>query len=336
LVLCTGWLLPAAAAGQAAPADPETWTAPKTPWGDPDLQGIWDYWTFTPLERPDEFAEKDVLTEEEVAVVAAESRNAALTRDREGPASGDPGAYGQEVWTERGRATALTQPSLIVDPPSGKLPPVTPAARRREDAQRAAGGRPVRLRSRAFIADGPEDRGLAERCLLGFSTGPPMLPGGYNNNVQILQVPGYVVLFTEMVHDARIVPLDGRPHLSSEIRQWLGDARGSWDGDALVVESRNFTHKIASFSGRIGATGFVIGSAEHRRLIERFTRVGPDELLYEFTIDDPTTFARTFTGRLPMTRTDLPLYEYACHEGNYGLTNILRGARAEERAAVNR
>ena len=337
LVLCAGWPLPAAAEGQAPPADPETWTAPRTPWGDPDLQGVWDYWTFTPLERPDELAEKDVLTEEEVALVAAESREAALTRDREGPAPGNPGAYGQEVWTERGRATALTQPSLIVDPPSGKLPPLTPAARHREEARRAVGGRPVRSRSRAFGADGPEDRGLAERCLLGFSTGPPLLPGGYNNNVQILQIPGYVVLFTEMVHDARVVPLDGRPHLSSEIRQWLGDARGSWDGDALVVESRNFTHKIASFSGRIGATGFVIGSGEHLRLIERFTRVGPDELLYEFTIDDPTTFTRTFTGRLPMTRTDLALYEYACHEGNYGLTNILSGARAEEReASANR
>ena len=157
--------------------------APRTPWGDPDLRGVWDYWTFTPLERPDEFAGKDALTEEEAAVVAQESREAALARDREGPAPGSPGGYGQEVWTERGRATALAQPSLIVDPPDGKIPSLTPAAERAQ-AQQAAGGRPVRSRSDGFGADGPEDRGLSERCLLGFSTGPPLLPGGYNNNAR--------------------------------------------------------------------------------------------------------------------------------------------------------
>ena len=331
-VLCAAVLLPAAAAGQPPRVDPETtWAPPQTPWGDPDLQGVWDYWTFTPLERPDAFAGKDVLTEEETAQVAQEGRDAALARDREGPAAGNPGGYGQEVWTERARATALTQPSIIVDPPSGKLPPLTQAAEQRAEAHQTTGGRPVRSRSSGFGADGPEDRGLSERCLLGFSTGPPLLPGGYNNNIQIFQNEGHVVLLMEMIHDARIISLDGRPHLPSAIRQWLGDSQGSWEGNTLVVETTNFTDRIASFSGRIGASGFEIGSAENLRLVERFTRVAPDALVYEFTVDDPTTFTRTFTGRLPMTLTDLPLYEYACHEGNYGLLNILSGGRAEER-----
>ena len=311
---------PAAAPAQA----PE---APRTAWGDPDLGGVWDYWTFTPLERPEEFADRATLTAEEAAAVAAEANAAALARDLAAP-PGDPGAYSQAVWTDRARATALTQTALIVDPPDGRIPPLTPEAQAREEARLAAGGQPVRIRVGGYGAAGPEERGLAERCLLGFSTGPPLLPGGYNNNVQIFQTPEAVVLLVEMNHDVRVVPLDGRPPLAPAIRQWMGASRGRWEDGALVVETRNFTDRTASFA----LTGLALGSAEGLRLEERFTRIDADTLLYEFTVDDPASFTRPFSGRLPMNRSDLPLYEYACHEGNYGMENLLRGARAEERA----
>ena len=322
------WVLPGTAAGQqATPNQSET---PRTPWGDPDLQGIWEYFTFTPLERPDDFAGRDLLTEEEAAQVAQRSKQAALDRDRYDPEAGNTGTYGQEVWTDRSRATALTQPALIVDPPDGKIPALTPAEERRVAEHQASGGRPVRRRIAGDGADGPEDRGLAERCIVGFSTGPPLVPGGYNNNVQLFQAPGYVVLVVEMVHDVRVVPLDSRPHLPSHIRQWLGDSRGYWDGDTLVVETTNFTDKIGSFS----TTGASWGTGGDLHLTERFTRLEDSTLDYEFTVDNPTIFTRSFTGRFPMNRTDLPLYEYACHEGNYGLMNILVGARAEEQTAT--
>ena len=315
----------AGAGGQGAASE-----TPRTPWGDPDLQGIWEYWTFTPLQRPDDLADRAVLTEEEAAAVGERSRQAALTRDSETPAAGDTGAYGQEVWTERSRATALTQASLIVDPPDGKIPPFTAAEERRIEEHRRAGGRPVRTRAGGIGSDGPEDRGLAERCIVGFSTGPPLLPAGYNNNVQIFQAPGYAVLVVEMIHDVRVVPLDGRPHLPDHMRQWLGDARGRWEGDTLVVETTNFTDKIASFS----TTSVSWGTGGDLKLIESFTRVDDGTLQYEFTVENPSIFTRPFTARYPMNRSDLPLYEYACHEGNYGLMNILTGARAEDAAAA--
>ena len=302
----------------------------QTPWGDPDLQGVWEYWTFTPLERPEALAGKDLLTDEEAAEVAERSRRAAINRDREGPDDGDTGAYGQEVWTERSRATALNQTSLVIDPPDGKIPAFTSTEERRITEHRAGGGRPVRTRAGGVGTDGPEDRGLAERCILGFSTGPPLLPAGYNNNVQIFQIPGYVALVVEMIHDVRIVPLDSRPRLSSNIRQWLGDSRGYWDGDTLVVETRNFTDKIGSFS----TTSVTWGTGGDLELTERFTRVDGDTMQYEFTVDNSTIFTRPFTARYPMNRSELPLYEYACHEGNYGLMNILTGARAEEADAT--
>jgi hypothetical protein len=177
--------------------------------------------------------------------------------------------------------------------------------------------------------DDPEDRGVAERCLLGFSTGPPMLPGGYNNNVQIIQSPGYVVLSLEMIHDARIIPIDKGSPVPANLGQWLGVSRGHWEGDTLVVRTTNFTDKTAS----IANTGFAVGSAEHLTLTERFKRLDASSLQYEFTVDDPATFTRPFTGRLQMNLTDGLIYEYACHEGNYGLMHILSGARSAERAA---
>ena len=316
-------LVPVPAAGQSLASAAEA--GPRTPWGDPDLQGVWDYWTFTPLERPEEFAGKAELTDEEAALVAQQGRAAALTTDREGPAQGSTGAYGQEVWTERGRATALTQSSLLVDPPDGRMPSLTPAETSRVSAHGAAGGRPVRSRAAGVGTDGPEDRGLAERCIVGFSTGPPLLPAGYNNNVQIFQAPGYVVLAVEMIHDVRIIPLDGRAHLLERVSQWLGDSRGHWEGDTLVVDTTNFTDKIGSFS----TTSVSWGTGANLHLAERFTRVDADTLLYQFTVENPAVFTRTFSAEFPMNRSDLPLYEYACHEGNYGLLNILSGARAE-------
>ena len=314
-------LAPSSAAGQT----------PRTPWGDPNVQGVWDYWTFTPLERPDEFAGKDTLTDEEAALVGERGRAAAIATDENTPRAGSTGAYGQQVWTERSRATALNQSSLIVDPPDGKIPPLTAAETARVAAHRAAGGHPVRSRATGIGVDGPEDRGLAERCIVGFSTGPPMLPGGYNNNVQIFQAPGYVALVIEMIHDVRIVPLDGRAHLSSDVRQWLGDSRGRWEGETLVVDTTNFTDRVGSFS----TTGVSWGTGANLRLTERFTRVDADTLQYEFAVENPSVFTRTFSANYPMQRSDLPLYEYACHEGNYGLHNILSGARAADGSLVD-
>ena len=316
-------LTPALAAGQTGAE------GPRTPWGDPDLQGVWDYWTFTPLERPDEFAGRGELTAEEAAVVAQQSNAEALARDDDGPPPGEVGGYSQAVWTDRARATALTQASLLVDPPDGRLPALTAEAEAAAEAHRAAGGFPVRIRVGGLNEDGPEARGVAERCLLGFSTGPPMLPGGYNNNVQIFQAPGYVVLLHEMVHDVRVVPLDGDA-LPPSIRQWLGSSRGRWEGDTLVVETTNFTDGTGSFNTSFASWG----SAENTRLVERFTRVDGDTIRYEFTVEDADTWTAPFTGRFPLNRSDAPLYEYACHEGNHGMFNLLSGARAEERAAA--
>ena len=303
---------------------------PRTPWGDPDIQGIWEYWTFTPLQRPESLVDRAELTAEEAAAFGEQQRQAALARDRDGPREGDTGAYGQEVWTERARPNALTQASLIVDPPDGRIPPFTASEERRIEEHRRAGGRPVRTRAGGIGSDGPEDRGLAERCIVGFSTGPPLLPAGYNNNLQIFQAPDYVALVVEMIHDVRVVPLDGRPHLPDHMRQWLGDARGRWEGDTLVVETTNFTDKIGSFS----TTGVSWGTGGDLTLVERFTRVDDGTLQYEFTVENPSIFTSSFTARYPMNRSELPLYEYACHEGNYGLMNILTGARAEDAAAA--
>ena len=187
------------------------------------------------------------------------------------------------------------------------------------------------MRSAGTGTDGPEYRGLAERCLVGFNTGPPMMPSGYNNQMQLFQTPDHVVILNEMVHDARIIPLDGRRHLPADIRQWMGDSRGHWDGDTLVVETANFTDKTPSFSPTIASA---VGTGTNLTLIERFRRVDESTLLYEFIIDDPTTYTRPFTVALPMQKSEDPVFEYACHEGNYGLLHIMRGARIEEREAA--
>jgi len=287
---------------------------PPTASGHPDLQGTWNFSTITPLERPAEFAGKEFLTDAEAAAYEKRTVQRNNRDTRESSADADVASAYNEFWWDRGvhaaRVNGRVRTSLIVDPPDGKIPALTADAQRRAAARADA--------RRDHPADGPEDRSLGERCLL-FNAGPPMLSGPYNNFVQIHQSSDYVVILNEMIHDSRIVPLDGRPHLPQGIRRLLGDSRGRWDGNTLVVETTNFSDKTN-----------VRGSGEQLRLTERFTRADAKTLLYEFTVDDPGSFVRPWTAVLPMSKTDDQIYEYACHEGNYAMTGILRGARASD------
>ena len=314
-------LVPVPVAGQAPSAaakKAKSWTAPRTPDGRPDLQGIWDFRSVIPLERLDTLGGKQILNDEEADAVEAAAAQRLVDRDR-GPRAGDTGSY-NAFWVDSGTAVRSKQSSLIVDPPDGKLPPLTP------DGQRRLATRIEATRRPAF---GPEDRSVGERCILGFNAGPPMVPGAYNQNVQLFQAPGYVVLLNEMVHNARIVPMDGRPY--GNIRQWSGDSRGRWEGDTLVVETRNFTNNgTGALQPRLQVTD------ESLRLVERFTRVDADTLLYEFTVNDPTTWTKPWTASIPMAKSREQMYEYACNEGNYGLFGILEGARADDRAAAKK
>ena len=316
----TGTLAAVAAAGlllaATAAAQTEDWTAPRTAWGTPDLQGVWDFRTITPMERPAALAETDVLSDEEAARLEAASEAARAARDSETPFD-TVGNYNQ-FWFDPGTTVIDTRrTSLVVDPPDGRIPAKTPEAAARYAAGTEA-GRGLRRHTPTpggFVEDlGPG--GVQVRCILGFNSGPPMTPGGYNQNMQVLQTPDHVVIFNEMIHNARIVPLDGSPHAA--IPQWVGDSRGRWEGDTLVVETTNFLRETAFQSGLTG-----------RSLVleERFTLVSPDVLSYAVTVDDPTVWTRPWTYELPMQRNGLPLYEYACHEGNYGIYNILAGAR---------
>jgi hypothetical protein len=292
-------------------------TVPRTSWGHPDLQGTWSTATITPFERPAELAGKDVLTKEE----AAEFERLTLDRTnrdrRDGTAEADLARAYNDFWWDSGtRVVPTRRTSLVVDPPDGRVPLLTPEAQQRVAAAAEA-------RKQRGPADHPEDRNLWERCI---TRGVPtvMLPQVYNGHYEIIQTSDHVVILAEMIHDARIIPIDGRPHLPQTIRQLLGDSIGRWEGDTLVVETTNFTNK----------TNYR-GAGENLRLVERFTRTAPDILTYRVTIDDPTTFTRPWTVELPAVRSDGRIYEYACHEANYGLEGILRGHRAEEqRAAV--
>jgi hypothetical protein len=287
----------------------------RTASGPSDLQGTWNFSTITPLERPAEFAGKEFLTDAEAAAYEARTVQRNNRDTRESSADADVASAYNEFWWDRGvhaaRVNGRVRTSLIVDPPDGRIPALTADAQRRAAARADA--------RRDHPADGPEDRSLGERCLL-FNAGPPMLSGPYNNFVQILQSSDYVVILNEMIHDSRIVPLDGRPHLPQGIRRLLGDSRGRWEGNTLVVETTNFSDKTN-----------VRGSGEQLRLTERFTRADAKTLLYEFTVDDPGSFVRPWTAVLPMSKTDDQIYEYACHEGNYAMTGILRGARSQEK-----
>ena len=282
-----------------------------TAWGDPDLQGIWTNTTTTPLERPEDLADKAVFTPEEFAArnaqVAEESSLDNRPRD-------ETGAY-NEFWMERGRLNLRT--SLVIDPADGQLPSLTPTEERRREGHAADRA--------AHSTDSYENRSAYDRCI---SRGLPgaMMPGFYNHNYQIFQTPDHVVVLVEMIHDARIIPLDRRPHLDSNIKQWLGDSRGWWEGDTLVVETRSLTSKAAD---RITTT---FGAGTDTTVIERFTRTSVDTIDYQISVTDPTEYSASWTAAIPMSALDGQLYEYACHEGNYAIGNILSGARAEEQA----
>ena len=292
--------------------------APRTAWGASDLQGVWDFRTITPLQRPEDLGDKEFLTEEEASAreQAVIERNDELLHQeaRRTEAGGSIGAY-NNFWMDRGtRVVGTRRTSLIVDPPNGRMPEMTEEGQARAAAGRGSFG--------DHIPASYTDLSNADRCLMGFNAGPPITPGGYNQNVQIFQTPDEVVLLTEMVHTVRVVPLDGRPTLDDSLAQWSGDSRGRWEGDTLVVETANFD---VDRKWR--------GASSEMRLVERFTRVDADTLEYEYTVTDPETWAAPWTVNLPMVRSDLPLFEYACHEGNYSMETMLTGARADEAAA---
>ena len=311
-----------AAAGPAGAQD-----ALRTAWGAPNLQGVWDFRTITPLERPEELGDQEFLTAEEAARAEqevvnrnqellereAERTEAADQVDRR--ADGSPGFY-NNFWLDRGTRTIDTRrTSLVVDPPNGRLPELSPEGRERAEARRDY--------RRDHPADSWRDRSAYDRCILGFNAGPPITPGGYNQNMQVFQTPDHVALVTEMVHTHRIVPLDGRPALGEDIRQWTGDSRAHWDGDTLVIETRNFNDQ----RGWRGTT-------PNMTLVERLTRVDEDTLEYTYTVTDPETWVSAWTASIPMRLADQPMYEYACHEGNYSMEGILAGARMEEAEAA--
>jgi hypothetical protein len=310
----------------SASASSRTWKLPRTAWGHPDLQGVWANNNATPLERPKELASRQFLTDTELAAVksrAAELFNgdgdaafgdqvfiAAVTNAKEFVSrDGKTGDYNHFWLVER---DFDNRTSLITDPPDGKLPALTPDAEKR-----AAERTEARKRS---PADGPEDRSLSERCI---TFGSPRLGAGYNSYYQIFQTPDSVAIAMETIHDARIIPLDGRPHVGPSVRQWLGDSRGHWEGDTLVVDTTNYS-----------AQSRFMGSTENLHVIERFTRVGPRTINYEITVDDPQTWTKPWTAMIPLKQSPDQIYEYACHEGNTGLYGILSGARAEEKAAA--
>ena len=315
LTLCVPVLAPPmAVAGQATTPTRESWSAPQTSWGHPDLRGTWSNTTRTPLQRPADLEGKEFLTEEEWAERAVPEVDNMFVSP-----SMPTGGYNQDVWLEKGELSRRT--SLIVDPPDGRLPPVTPAEQKslseRTDSYTDARDSTTRI-------DSWEDLNTYDRCLTRGLPGM-MLPAFYNHNYQILQTSDYVAIVVEMIHDARIIPLDGRSHLSPIMRQWLGDSRGHWEGDTLVIDTTNFTEKVY---GR-GAGGTVFGGDAHH-VVERFTRVDADTIDYRVTVTNPAVWTAPWTAAAPMSAMDETLFEYACHEGNRSVPLILSGNRAQE------
>jgi hypothetical protein len=301
------------AAAKVATATPaRVQTARRTANGQPDLEGVWSTASVTPLERPKDLGAKEFFTKEE-----AEAYERKMLAVKEVAA---PGTYGDvhynmnQFGLEKGQAQVASsiRTSLIVGP-EGRIPPMIPQAQQRNAARAAA--------NKGHEFDGPENRTLGEQCIMWPNEGPPMLPAGYNSNLQIVQGSGYVAIMQEMIHDVRVIPTDGSPHLPSNVRQWFGDSRGHWEGDTLVVDTTNFTNRTA-----------FRGSSENLHVVERFTRQADDRILYQFTVDDPSTWTTSWSGEVPMTKIDGPIFEYACHEGNYGMKNNLSGARAGEKA----
>ena len=308
-------LLTVAAVGALVPVHAGAQNVPRTPWGAPDIQGVWDFRSLTPMERPTDLGANETFTEEEAAEFSEQEIG---RRSRDNDESGRVVPY-NDFWFDEGTSVTTDRTSLIIDPPDGRMPPMTQAAMKRKAeigvVRRGVGSHEPT--PGGFVEDlGPG--GLQVRCILGFNSGPPMAPSAYNNNVQLLQTEDTVVLFAEMNHNVRVVPLDGRAHLDPDIRQWTGDSRGYWDGDTLVVETTNFLRE----------TNFLrSATTQHLSLTERFTRVNENILQYEVTLNDPTVWTQPWTFSVPMQKNTEPVYEYACHEGNYGLYNILAGAK---------
>jgi hypothetical protein len=323
LPLALGWCIQAAAqakpVSQATPRGRTTVGGTSSSTNLRDLQGTWTWATVTPLQRPAALANKEVLTPEEQAVVEQQSRASQQAAESRPARRGDVGYYNQ-FWLESG-TKSTGRSSLLVDPPDGRMPPMTPAARERMRT----------LSEKASRPGNPEDFWPWERCLIGFNAGPPIIGTDYNANLQIVQTPDYVVIATEMVHDARIIPLTSKPALPANFRQWRGTSSGHWEGDTLVIETRNVRREgtgILHLQER--SLGF---TDENLHVIERLRRVDADTLSYEYTVDDPTVWTKPWSVSMPMAKTDALIYEYACHEGNYSVSNILKGARREEQSA---
>jgi hypothetical protein len=287
----------------------------RTPWGDPDLQGSWSNATTTPLQRPAKYGDREFLTKEERARQDKETSIGTDKRAAAGSAEDVNDAYNQ-FWWERGWSDGRT--SLIYDPPDGRIPALTPEAQKRLGAHPRA---PQGAERGDVAYNGPEDTDLYTRCIVRAAL--PRVPTGYDNNYQIVQAPGYVAILQEQMHETRIIPLDGRPHLDSSVGQWLGDSRGHWEGETLIVETTNFSGQ-ATFEG----------ATKDMTLVERWTRVADGRIDYRFTVSDPATWTKPWSAAIAWTKTGM-LYEYACHEDNYGLYDILAGARAQEKRAAN-
>jgi hypothetical protein len=351
-------LLPGVTVGQSS----NDWTPPQTPWGDPDLQGIWNNSVSTPLERPSRFGDQQFLSDEELAAYTMERQGSRDNRDDRDAAPGtttgrgasaSQDSFSESSTTDVARAYAalwfpvpeapISRTSLILEPADGKIPALTPRAIARAEARATAKGATGSTASpfgrpegvvdgteggvdgRGGRADHPEDRDLDDRCLM---SSIPRMPGGYNNHFQIVQSPGYVVIEIEMQHHVRVISLDNRPHLDSSVGQWMGDSRGRWEGNTLVIDTTNFNDQ-----------GDFKGSGQNLRLVERYTPTGPESMNYEVRMEDATTWVQPWTVQFPVRRLEAlvgevdqvsvpQMFEYACHEGNYGLLNILAGARA--------
>ena len=332
---------------EAKQTESTSYEPPRNSLGQPNLQGVWDFRTLTPLERPKSLGDKAVFSAEEQAAFRTAAIDATdVDKLREKTAKTDAatdieGAY-NNFWMDYG--TTMNEDrrtSLIIDPPNGRMPKLTQEAVDRMKSNQARKP-PVRaivsIGITNFLPVGPEDLGLSERCLLSFNAGPPLVPSAYNNNLRIIQTPKHVVIFTEMIHDARIVPMDGSAHLPAEMTKWTGDSRGHWEENTLVVETTNFTGKTPTFQLPLNVNepemNGVVGTGENFTLIERFTRTSDSRVIYEYTVKDPSTFTKPFTAAIPLKATEDQMFEYACHEGNHGAAGMLSGARQSEKEAA--
>jgi hypothetical protein len=289
----------------------------------PSFEGIWNSASLTPFQRPAELGTKEYYTEQEAAIYEKNKAQEVNRDRRDGGQEADIARAYNELWFDRGSKLARTRrTSMIIDPPDGRVPPMTPEARKKFQA--------IQEKFAVHPADGPEDRPLPDRCLMFSQSGPPMIPGNYNDLYQIVQTPEHISILAEMGNQVRVIPLDGRPHLPQNVQGWMGDSRGHWEGDTLVVETVNFRFNDRSRFG-VQYDGM---TDKNLRITERFTRTGPDSILYRATIDDPTVYTKPWTMEVSLEKSEGPVYEYACHEGNYGLAGVLAGERMQEKRAA--